>query len=165
MLSNFDIERLCQKLDLPLVGVYQKDVLKTVPVQIGSYYVNQQNSDDGDGTHWVLIKIYSDDDRDNGGSSNGMAFANALYFDPFGLNMSEEVEEFLRPFKPVPFNNRQIQSVRTSQCGWYCIACDYALEYKQYRETYLEDYELFLNHFSEDPNKNLTLLKEFFAPL
>jgi len=164
MLTNFDIERLCAKLDLPLVGVYQKDHLKDAPITIGSYYINQQSSTDGDGTHWVLAKIYSDDDR-NGGYGHSLSVANALYFDPFGLNMSEEVEEFLRPFKPIPYNDRQIQSVRTSECGWYCVACDYALEHKQHGDTYLEDFEMFLRHFSENPNKNLTLLKEFFRPL
>ena len=162
MLSNFDIERLCEKLDLPIIGVFQKDKLVDVPRQIGSYYINQQNSDDGDGTHWVFAKIYSDDDRvgDNDGG-----YANALYFDPFGLDMSEEVKEFLKPFKPIPFNNRQIQSVRTSQCGWYCVGCDYALEHMKHGDTYLEDFEMFLNHFQSDPNKNLTMLKEFFKPL
>ena len=164
MLSNFDIEKLCHKLDLPLVGVFQKDQLQFAPKDVGSYYINQQSSKDGDGTHWVLAKIYSDEDRDNVLSSNTPA-VKALYFDPFGLDMSLEVAEFLDEFKPVPFSNKQIQSVASSQCGWYCIACDYTLEHKQYRDTYLEDYELFLEHFEEEPKKNLTLLKGFFKKL
>lgn len=163
MLSNFDIEKLCDKLDLPLVGVFQKDELAGVKPQVGSYYINQQSSDDGNGTHWVLAKIYCDEERD--GDPHLNCVAKALYFDPFGLDMAKEVSDFLSIFKPVPYNNRQIQSVRTSQCGWYCLACDYALEHKQYTDTYLDDYELFLSHFSEDPNKNLTLLKSFFKPL
>lgn len=163
MLSNFDIEKMCAKLDLPIIGVYQKDLLKDAPMNIGSYYVNQQNSSDGDGTHWVLIKIYCDDDRYE--DNDGLKVAKALYFDPFGLNMSKEVGEFLAPFKPIPYNNKQIQNVASESCGWYCVACDYALEHKKNSDDYLTDYELFINHFNEDPKKNLTLLKEFFKPL
>jgi hypothetical protein len=163
MLSNFDIEKLCDKLDLPLIGIYQKDLLEDAPVTIGSYYINQQNSTDGNGSHWTLIKIYCDEERD--GEYNGMRVAKALYFDPFGLNMSKEVEEFLAPFKPIPYNNKQIQNVRSDSCGWYCIACDYILEHKMNDGTYLEDYEKFLAHFKDDPTKNLTLLKEIFKPL
>ena len=61
MLSNFDLEELCQKLDLPLIGVYNKDQL---PYQreVGSYYINMENHDAGEGTHWVLAKIYCDED-------------------------------------------------------------------------------------------------------
>lgn len=163
MLSNFDIEKMASKFDLPIVGVYQKDMLKDAPMTIGSYYINQQNSTDGNGTHWTLAKIYCDEERD--GECDGIKMAKALYFDPFGLNMAKEVEEFLAPFKPIPFNNKQIQNVRSDSCGWYCVACDYALEHKQNGETYLEDYEKFLEHFRDDPKKNLTLLKEFFKPL
>lgn len=163
MLSNFDIEKLCDKLDLPLVGVFQKDQLRNVPKQIGSYYINQQSSKDGDGTHWTLFKIYCDEERDD--DYPAILQAKALYFDPFGLNMSKEVEEYLADFKPIPYNNKQIQSVRTSECGWYCVACDYALEHKKHSDTYLEDYEMFLHHFQQDPNKNLKILKDFFKPL
>jgi hypothetical protein len=163
MLSNFDIEKLCDKLDLPLVGIYQKDMLKDAPMTIGSYYINQQNSTEGNGSHWVLAKIYCDEERD--GDCVGILTAKALYYDPFGLNMSKEVEDFLSTFKPIPYNNKQIQNVRSESCGWYCVACDYALEHKKHSDTYLEDYEKFLQHFRDDPKKNLTLLKEFFKPL
>jgi hypothetical protein len=163
MLSNFDIEKLCDKLDLPLIGVFQKDQLRNVPKQIGSYYINQQSSSDGDGSHWTLFKIYCDDERDD--EYPAILQAKALYFDPFGLNMSKEVEDYLADFKPIPYNNKQIQSVRSTECGWYCVACDFALEHKKHSETYLEDYELFLHHFQADPNKNLNLLKDFFKPL
>jgi hypothetical protein len=163
MLSNFDIEKLCDKLDLPLVGIYQKDMLKDAPKTIGSHYINQQNSTEGNGSHWVLAKIYCDEERD--GDCVGILTAKALYFDPFGLNMSKEVEDFLSTFKPIPYNNKQIQNVRSESCGWYCVACDYALEHKQHSDTYFEDYEKFLQHFRDDPKKNQILLKEFFKPL
>jgi hypothetical protein len=163
MLSNFDIEKLCEKLDLPIIGVYQKDVLKDAPLTIGSYYINQQSSTEGNGSHWILVKIYCDEERE--GDVDGIKTAKALYFDPFGLNMSKEVADFLVNFKPIPYNNKQIQNVMSDSCGWYCISCDYALEHKKHGDTYLEDYEKYLAHFNENPKKNLTLLKQFFKPL
>ena len=129
MLSNFDIERICRKLELPIVGIFSKDELINQKRRIGSYYINMENSTDGDGTHWVLAKIYDDDLRDEDNDEKDIHKVGALYFDPFGLDMPKEVRRFLEPFKPIPYNNRQIQSVKTSECGWYCISCDYGSQF------------------------------------
>jgi hypothetical protein len=165
MLSNFDIQRICNKLKLPIVGVFSKDELRTQNRKIGSYYVNMENSNEGEGTHWVLAKIYDDDSRDEDRDMKEIHKVGALYFDPFGLDMPKEIETFLSPFKPIPYNNRQIQSINTSECGWYCISCDYALEHKKNDETYLEDFEKYIALWSDKPSKNLKLLKSFFKPL
>jgi hypothetical protein len=169
MISNFDIERICKKLDLPLVGVFSKDTLPTER-KIGSYYINLQNHNEGEGTHWVMAKIYCDDERKKEETIaviNGKRVyrCGAIYFDPFGLDMPKEVEKFLTPFKPIPFSNKHIQNIRSEVCGWYCIACDYALEERQDGDTYLEDFEKFIALWSDEPNKNLTILKAFFKPL
>ena len=166
MLTNFDITRLCDDLDLPCIGVFSKDELKHTKHEIGSYYINMQNSDAGAGTHWVLAKIYSDNDRDSDSDSeNDAKPAKALYFDSFGLGMPKEVSEFLKPYKPIPCTNRQIQDIRTTQCGWYCLYCDYVLEHKKHSPTYLEDYEKFLNMWGDDIRENLKILKALFKPL
>jgi hypothetical protein len=168
MLSNFDIERLANKLDLPIVGVFSKDRLPEKP-QIGSYYINLQNHNEGNGTHWVFAKVYCDDDREDtyalDKKGKKLYRCGALYFDTFGVNMPKEVEDFLKPFKPVPYNNRHIQNINSTECGWYNIALDYSLEHKKHSDTYLEDYEKFLALWSDKPTKNLTLLKSFFKPL
>jgi hypothetical protein len=166
MLTNFDIERICKKLELPIVGVFSKNELYNIPRKVGSYYINMMDDDkvDGEGnngSHWVLAKIYCDDDRDDREEDEGNGLCNALYFDAFGFGMPKAVSAFLKPFKPVYCNNREIQNVNSTQCGWYCIACDYALEYHQDGETYLEDYEKFLNMWSTNVKKNLTILKQF----
>ena len=164
MLSNFDLEELCQKLDLPLIGVFNKDQLP-YEREVGSYYINMQDHDDGDGTHWTLAKIYCDDERDDSQKTNKPKGCGALYFDPFGIDMPIEVADFLSPFKPIAWNNRQIQNVNSTACGYYCLYCDYVLEHKQYDTTYLGDYERFLTMWDEDPLKNLALLKKFMKPL
>jgi len=167
MLTNFDIERIAHKLDLPIIGVYCKDELINIERKVGSYYINHMSSIDGNGSHWVLAKIYSDDERYNDSSDDDSVecVCNAIYFDPFGLGMPKEISAFLKPFNPVYCNNRQIQSTITSQCGWYCLACDYVLEKKKHSKTMLEDYEKFIEIWSDDTKKNLTKLKALFKPL
>jgi hypothetical protein len=163
MLTNIDIERICKKLELPIVGVYSKDQLYNIPRQVGSYYINMEDSDKGNGSHWVMAKIYCDDDRDDDDDENtGHKICHALYFDSFGFGMPKAVADFLKPFKPVYCNNREIQDVKTDDCGWYCICCDYALEHHQNSKTYLADYEKFLNMWSSNPKKNLSILKSYF---
>ena len=55
--SNFDLEDLAQKYNLPLVGIFSKDELSK-QIQVGSYIINLQDSTEGSGSHWVLIKIF-----------------------------------------------------------------------------------------------------------
>ncbi len=109
-LSNFDIEEICKELKLPIVGVYSKDELERIDKYEGSYYVNMQDSDDGNGTHWVFMYI----DKEG----------KALYFDSFGIPPPVEIENFLKMFKPFYVNDRQIQDMKSTNCGFYWIALD-----------------------------------------
>ena len=172
MLSNFAIERIASKMELPIVGVFSKDELKEKPRILGSYYINMMDSDKTDdegnnGSHWVFAKIYCDKLRDDVSESDedDVNKCSALYFDPYGCGMPKDIASFLKPFSPVYCNNRQIQNINTSQCGWYCLLCDYILEHKQESDTYLEDFEKFLNIWSDKPEKNLTILKRMFKPI
>ena len=167
MLTNFDIKRICNKLDLPIIGVYSKNELYNLPRKVGSYYINLMDDDktDGEGnngSHWVLAKIYCDSDREGYDSdSEEHKICNAIYFDSFGFGMPKAVSEFLKPFKPVYCNNREIQYINTDECGWYCINCDYTLEHKQHGKTYVDDYEMFLEKWHTNPKENLKLLMKF----
>ena len=143
--SNFDLEDLAKKYDLPLVGIYSKDELPK-KIQVGSYIVNLQDSTDGNGSHWCLIKIF---DRKN-----------ALYFDSFGMPLPLEVIHFLRHYKPVPYSNRQIQNIDSSRCGLYCIACDRYMSTIR-RKNMLEQYDDFLNLFTADTKKNDKILLDY----
>jgi len=164
MLSNFDIERIALKAELPIVGVFSKDKLPKRH-QIGSYYINLQNFNDGDGTHWCLMKIYNDGDLDEHKIKGRTPHTKALWFDPFGLDMPREIEEYLEDYKPIPYSNRQIQGISQTECGWYCLACDLSLERKDDKETYLEHFEKFLSLWSDKPSTNLKYLKALFKPL
>lgn len=165
MLTNFDIEKIAEKLDLPLVGVFMRNELPEKR-RLGSYIINLDDSS-GDGTHWVFAKIYCDADRESSSDSDNESYryCGSLYFDPFGIGMPQEVEAFLKPFGKKTINTKQIQNINSSQCGWYCLYCDYYLENHKKCKTYADDYKMFLDIWDDDPKKNLEILKEKFKPL
>ena len=144
-LSNFDLEDLAKKYKLPLVGVYSKDELPK-QIQVGSYYVNMQDSTEGQGSHWVLVKIF---DRKN-----------ALYFDSFGQPLPLQVLDFLKHYKPVPYSNRHIQNIDSSRCGLYVVACDRYMN-KVMRKNMVEQFDDFLNLFTADTKKNDGILVDY----
>jgi len=149
MISNFDIEDFCRDLKLDLVGVFSKDQL---PAQkrAGSYYINLQDHNKGDGTHWTMFKIFP--------------CGKVCYFDPFGVYMPENVKEWLEPFAPIATNKRQIQDLDQEVCGRYCEACDYYLKYYlDPKITPYDNFENFLSIFSDNPKLNQKILKEFLT--
>jgi hypothetical protein len=144
-LSNLDLEEYARKYRLPLVGVFSKDQLPD-KLQVGSYYVNMQNSADGDGSHWVLVKVFDK--------------KNALYFDSFGERIPIEVMKFLKHYKPIPYSNREIQDIHSSRCGLYVLACDRYMSTIK-RKKMLEQFDDFLNLFVADTKKNDGILIDF----
>jgi hypothetical protein len=151
MLTNDDIEKICKKYKLPLVGVFSKDELKKIPPCVGSYYINLQDSNEGDGTHWCYMRIYSDTDYEKNN------ICNAIYFDSFGFGQPKAVSKFLEPFKPVYCNNREIQYINDSHCGWYCIYLDYMLTHCKDGTTE-ETFSKFLNSWDNNVKNNKNLL-------
>ena len=149
MISNIDIEDFCRDLKLDLVGVFSKDQLPPTK-KAGSYYINLQDHDDGNGTHWTMFKIFP--------------CGKVCYFDPFGVYMPEEVKEWLKPFAPIATNKRQIQDIKQESCGHYCEACDYYLKYYINPQlTPFENFENFLSIFSDNTKLNQKILKEFLT--
>ena len=146
MISNFEIEDVCHDVKLPLIGVFSKNQLPSRR-KVGSYYINLENSDDGDGTHWVFCRIFE----------NGKA----LYFDSFGMPMPQEVAKFLSIFKPIATNNRQIQDVHSQKCGWFCIALDYFFTYDHRSQDPFDEFEDFLNMFSYKTKLNDLILDDY----
>ena len=151
MLSNFDLEDIADKMKLDLIGVFSKDVLPSERVA-GSYIINLQDQNDGNGTHWTAFKIF-----DNG---------KCCYFDSFGMPMPPDVNKFLMKFKPVATNNRTIQDVKSDKCGYFCIAfIDYFNNFNTKNQDVFEAYDDFLNCFSNNDKSNdkivLELLKKY----
>ena len=147
MMTNVDLENMADKLDLPIVGVFSKDELigdDKAPRQIGSYYINMQDSTEGNGTHWIFAKIFE--------SGHG------LYFDSFGFSPPIAVQEFLKPFKPYAVNNRDIQDYNSDNCGRFCLLCDY------YTPKY-DDYGDFLELWSDNTKENDKIVHKLLKDL
>lgn len=146
MLSNIDLEDMARKDDLDLIGVYSKNKLPTER-QVGSYIINMQDFEDGSGTHWIAFKIFE----------NGKA----CYFDSFGTIFPEDIGEFLKMFKPVAVNNRQIQDPKSEMCGWFCLSfIKYFNNFDTKKNDVFEAFDDFLNIFSNDAKKNDKIVKE-----
>ena len=147
MMTNVDLENMADKLGLPIVGVFSKDELigdDKAPRQIGSYYINMQDSTEGNGTHWIFAKIFE--------SGHG------LYFDSFGFSPPIAVQEFLKPFKPYAVNKRDIQDYNSDNCGRFCLLCDY------YTPKY-DDYGDFLELWSDNTKENDKIVHKLLKDL
>jgi hypothetical protein len=146
MLTNIDLENMANKLNLPIVGVFSKNELPSglKPRQIGSYYINMQDNDKGDGTHWIFAKIFD--------SGHG------LYFDSFGFEPPIAIQEFLKPFKPFAINKRDIQDYYSDNCGRFCLLCDY-------HTAHYDEYENFLEMWSDDRKRNDKILNEILRKI
>ena len=146
MLSNIELEDIAEQDGLDLIGVYSKDQLPTER-QVGSYIINLQDFNDGNGTHWSVFKIF-----DNG---------KCCYFDSFGAIFPEEVGEFLKIFKPIAINNRHIQEINSQKCGWFCLSfIKYFNDFDTKKNDVFEAYDDFLNIFSNDAKKNDKIVDE-----
>ena len=145
VLTNFNLEDIAEQMGLDLIGIYSKDELPDRLIA-GSYIINLQDSDDGQGSHWVCFKIFE----------NGKC----CYFDSFGMPMPVEVDNFLKPFKPVATNNRIIQDVKSTKCGYFCIAFINYFNGVDAKCDIFEMYDDFLNAFSNNSKLNDKIVME-----
>jgi hypothetical protein len=139
MLTNFDLKHIAKEMNLNLIGVYSKDKLPFKRVA-GSYIVNLQNHNDGNGSHWVAFQIFEN--------------AKVCYFDSYGMLMPQELNSFLFPFKPIATNNRQIQDLKSDKCGYFCIAFIKYFNNFDFTDDIFEVYDDFLNCFSSNTKLN-----------
>jgi hypothetical protein len=132
-LSNIDLMTLAKHMDIPLKNVYSKDKLP-YPLPVGCYIINLQSSGDGMGTHWTAILVTSD-----------MTY----YFDAFGEPAPTNLPT------PYYYDNKQIQNIDTSSCGFYCLGF---LKFMSQFTNKLMGYKMFDKLFSNDTTKNEGIL-------
>ena len=146
MLTNFDLEDMAEKDGLDLIGVFSKNLMPNERVA-GSYIINLQDYEDGDGTHWVCCKIFPN--------------KKCCYFDSFGMPMPKEVNAFLTPFKPIAQNNRHIQEIKSIKCGYFCLAfIKYFNDFDYKKYDVYEAYDDWLNCFSNNEKANDKIVME-----
>lgn len=135
-LSNFDMLEILDEKNLPINGIYSKDRLPSL--KKGFYIINIQNSDEGSGTHWTCL-YYNNDD--------------SLYFDSFGFAAPMEVQQHLRNYS---YNDKQVQNIDSTACGYYCIAF---IQYLHDKKNKNKSFETFLNIFKTNQLYNDVILK------
>ncbi len=146
MLTNFDLEDMAEDAGLDLVGVFSKDLLPKERV-VGSYIINLQDSDDGNGTHWSVFKIFPN--------------KKCCYFDSYGVFAPTDVNEFLSPFKPIATSNRAIQDIKSQKCGYFCLAfIEYFNNFDYKKNDVYDAFDDFLNSFSNNPKQNDKIVME-----
>jgi len=165
MLTDSQIEILCRKMSIPLVGIFFKDELPKKMAYNKGYVINIEDSHDGEGlensgTHWTCLYVAK--------YPNGSV--EPIYFDSYGMPPPESVKRFVKQTtnKSLPFATKDMQSLMSSVCGWFVCAFLYAVTHPSMRSGDLyQDVEQFLDMFEDlnkgvDFKKNEYILKMFF---
>ncbi len=161
MLSDKDLWSLSKKMNVPLEQVVFKDELKKPLKYNKSYIINMEDAKSKDGkknagTHWVCFQV----NQYNNGKKEG------IYFDSYGVPPPTSVQKFVGGH--IPHNERDIQSLMNSACGWYCMAFLHFINASPVRSGDLySDANHFIHLFNDleknhDHIYNEYVLKHFF---
>ena len=150
MLSNFDIEEIANHYQIPIV-VVMKDELKYMKPINKNYIVNLESSKDGNGTHWMGLKIENKE---------------CIYFDSYGMLPPEEIITFCKrvPKSHLAYNTKEIQDFKAKTCGYFAIAFIIFLHINSSNNLYKKS-SSFSNLFSLDTKLNNKKLQKFFRLL
>jgi hypothetical protein len=149
MLNDKEITNFFNDTNIKLIDCCCKDELPHKRY-FGNYIINMQNSTDGNGTHWVFLKI-----DNNKGNPIG------IYFDSFGVYCPEDIKNFVHPLKII-YSNREIQNIKSEMCGYFASACAYYLSHDSSSNKCLEDnFNDFISMFSDNTKLNDSILKEY----
>ena len=155
MLTNYDLEELCDFYNVPLIGIYMKDMLPK-KLQNGNYIINLESSNGGrnNGTHWTCLIVNN---------------KNTMFYDPYGAPPSIEIRNFVKRRKNahLGFNNWVIQDIKSENCGYFVLSFLIHLSRKKHikhTNLYTESNH-YLNKFVDDTRNNDEILKLSFCAL
>ena len=151
MLTNFDIENICDYYEIPLLGVVMKDDLPN-KVTDGNFIINlessvDKNGNEGKGTHWLALVVKG---------------SQSFFFDSFGAYPSIEIVNYIKRRKGLhlTMNNMMIQNIQSENCGYYCISL---LLYLKHNEGSLFNLaERYTEIYADDTMKNDAILRNIF---
>ena len=166
-LTDGQIKELARKMGLELAFVDFKSDLVMQPVEYNKgYIVNLANDKDEkgrqqEGTHWVAFVIRK--------YPNGKVAP--MYFDSFGCPAPQEITDYIEHFTKVhevPYNTKDVQSLLSGICGYYCLAfLFFVLKWQGRCGELYHDADTFIDLFDDlnksiDFKKNEYRLKHFF---
>jgi len=107
MLTNFDIEKYEKKINLPnFRGVFCKDQLPHIKHQNECMIINMEDSNAGDGSHWVALYKSKKDKH--------------IYFDSFACDIPIDIACYCNN-SYILATTKQIQDIDSSMCGWFSL--------------------------------------------
>lgn len=168
MLTDYQIKSMAKKMGLPLAGIVFKTELPKMKLEYNKTYIINledefdENGEPNEGTHYVFLQINK--------SPHGN-FA-PLYFDSYGKIYPTVVETTVRHYcnMKCPYTTKDIQSIVSGMCGWYCMALSFYLNrFPQRTHNIYDDVGCFLGFFndlsiSNDHKQNEWVLSQFFQP-
>jgi len=95
-LTDLELEALCRHFKIPLVGVYEKSELTSLPY--GNFLINLNGQ-----SHWVAMCI---------GKNN-------FYYDSYGFPAPENLQNLMGNYT---WSDTQIQDINSTACGYFCVA-------------------------------------------
>jgi hypothetical protein len=166
MLTDSQLEDLSVKMNIPLEDIIFKDRVPNKFLFNKSYIINLEDEYNEDGTlnngsHWTCLQV----NKYPNGNVEG------IYFDPFGIAPPQDVLDCYKRTtgkNHFPHNTKDIQSLMSNACGWYCCAFLHFINNFSHRTKNLySDTEHFLEFFDDlnksvDFKKNEFMLKHFF---
>jgi len=165
MLTDIQIEDLATRMNIPLVYIGFKNNLPFKIRPNKAYIINLENalSKDGvenKGSHWTCFQVAK--------YPNGVC--ECFYFDSYGVGPPQIISKRIeKEFKiGIYHNTKDIQSLMSEVCGYYCLAFLHFINASPYASKHLiKDAETFIDMFDDlekkvDFKKNEYVLKHFF---
>ena len=151
MTSNIDLVKLAKHYKVNLNGVYMKDELVGLTPKLGNYIINLESTTaNGGGTHWVAIVFTKN---------------YAYYFDSFAGPAPTHVDTFIRKRnEEYKSNEKQVQSLNSIYCGWYCLALFHFIKFHFVTHFY-ETVHAFSDMFKENRDINNSIIRNYFRKL
>lgn len=168
MLTDYQIKSMAKKMGIPLGGVVFKTELPKMKLEYNkTYIINLEDETDEDGnanegTHYVFLQMNK--------SPHGEF--TPIYFDSYGKIYPLVVETTVRHYcnMKCPYTTKDIQSIVSGMCGWYCLALSFYLNcFPQRTYNIYDDVGTYLSFFndlnvSNDYKQNEWVLSQFFQP-
>lgn len=160
MLTNYEIEDLAKRMNVPLEYVGYKDLMPTKIKHNKTYILNMSDEEDeGNGSHWVGFQVNINKDK-----------YLAMYFDSYGNAPPELLKKLVKDNFDVylNFSTKNIQSIVANVCGYYVLAWSHFINvYKERNNNIIVDTADFLMMFDDlekvnSHDKNEYVLKLFF---
>lgn len=165
MLTDGQIEELAPRMGIPLKWIGFKSELPRKLYPNMSYIVNLEDAVDKDGkgnlgSHWTCFQVREYPNKT----------LQAVYFDSYGVGAPKIVcDTIANNFGcGVYHTNKDIQSLMSEVCGYYCLAfLHFINECPQRTGEIVQDTEIFMSMFDDldtvyDFKRNEYTLKHFF---